>query len=127
VLRHLRGKIATFTAHVRSIADRYDCPVLDLWSLKSSRTDALGTATGCTCHRRPTRVALRAAQVSALDVRPSAPTQPWPPLAPRGALECAATTCSGREYLVRAQGHAGVAPGDRCSRSPSQARLSWTD
>lgn len=35
VLRHLRGKIATYTAHVRSIADRYDCPVLDLWSLRS--------------------------------------------------------------------------------------------
>lgn len=35
VLRHLRGKIATYTAHVRAIADRHDCPVLDLWSLKS--------------------------------------------------------------------------------------------
>lgn len=35
VLKHLRGKVATYSAHVRAIADRYDCPVLDLWSLKS--------------------------------------------------------------------------------------------
>ncbi|MER7179720.1 SGNH/GDSL hydrolase family protein, partial [Streptomyces hyaluromycini] len=34
VLKHLRGKIATYNGHVRAIADRYGCPVLDLWSLK---------------------------------------------------------------------------------------------
>lgn len=35
VLKHLRGKIATYNGHVRAIADRYGCPVLDLWSLRS--------------------------------------------------------------------------------------------
>lgn len=30
VLKHLRGKIATYNGHVRAIADRYGCPVLDL-------------------------------------------------------------------------------------------------
>lgn len=32
VLKHLRGKIATYNGHVRAVADRYGCPVLDLWS-----------------------------------------------------------------------------------------------
>lgn len=35
VLKHLRGKVATYNGHVRAIADRYGCPVLDLWSLRS--------------------------------------------------------------------------------------------
>lgn len=30
VLKHLRGKTTTYNGHVRAIADRYDCPVLDL-------------------------------------------------------------------------------------------------
>ncbi|WP_327713852.1 SGNH/GDSL hydrolase family protein (plasmid) [Streptomyces sp. NBC_00464] len=37
VLRHLRGRIATYTAHVRAIADRHGCPVVDLWSLDAVR------------------------------------------------------------------------------------------
>ncbi|MGW8377945.1 SGNH/GDSL hydrolase family protein [Streptomyces sp. ODS28] len=35
VLRHLRGKIATYNAHLRAVADRHGCPVLDLWSLRA--------------------------------------------------------------------------------------------
>ncbi|MCZ9339494.1 SGNH/GDSL hydrolase family protein, partial [Streptomyces sp. TRM76130] len=35
VLKHLRGKIATYNGHLRAVADRYGCPVLDLWSLRS--------------------------------------------------------------------------------------------
>ncbi|TLQ42623.1 SGNH/GDSL hydrolase family protein [Streptomyces marianii] len=101
VLRHLRGKIATYTAHVRAIADRYDCPVLDLWSLKSVQdrrawdTDRL--------HLSPeghTRVALRAAQVLGLDV-PADPDQPWPPLPPRGGYEVRRDNIQwAREHLV---------------------------
>ncbi|MFF3246693.1 SGNH/GDSL hydrolase family protein [Streptomyces sp. NPDC002870] len=101
VLRHLRGKIATYTAHVRAIADRYDCPVLDLWSLKSVQdrrawdTDRL--------HLSPeghTRVALRAAQVLGLDV-PADPDQPWPPQPPRGPLEVRRDDVHwAREHLV---------------------------
>ncbi|MEU9089497.1 SGNH/GDSL hydrolase family protein [Streptomyces sp. NPDC087901] len=101
VLRHLRGKIATYTAHVRSIADRYDCPVLDLWSLRSVQdrrawdNDRL--------HLSPeghTRVALRAAQVLGLDV-PADPDQEWPPQAQRGTLEVRRDDIHwAREYLV---------------------------
>ncbi|MER6121091.1 SGNH/GDSL hydrolase family protein [Streptomyces sp. A0642] len=101
VLRHLRGKIATYTAHVRSIADRYDCPVLDLWSLRSVQdrrawdNDRL--------HLSPeghTRVALRAAQVLGLDV-PADPDQVWPPQAQRGTLEVRRDDILwAREYLV---------------------------
>ncbi|MHC0433264.1 SGNH/GDSL hydrolase family protein [Streptomyces sp. O3] len=37
VLRHARAKAATYTAHVRGIADRHGCPVADLWSLRALR------------------------------------------------------------------------------------------
>ncbi|MDJ0465686.1 SGNH/GDSL hydrolase family protein [Streptomyces sp. H27-C3] len=101
VLRHLRGKIATFTAHVRSIADTYDCPVLDLWSLKSVQdmrawdTDRL--------HLSPeghTRVGLRAGQVLGLDV-PADPDQEWPPQMPRGTMGVRRDNIQwAREHLV---------------------------
>ncbi|MCI3223591.1 SGNH/GDSL hydrolase family protein [Streptomyces sp. NP-1717] len=101
VLRHLRGKIATFTAHVRSIADRHDCPVLDLWSLRSVQDRRAWD--GDRLHLSPeghTRVALRAAQVLGLDV-PADPDQPWPPLPPRGTLEVRRDDMQwAREYLV---------------------------
>ncbi|SEB90472.1 Lysophospholipase L1 [Streptomyces sp. 2131.1] len=101
VLRHLRGKIATYTAHVRAIADRYDCPVLDLWSLRSVQDRRAWD--GDRLHLSPeghTRVALRAAQVLGLDV-PADPDQPWPPQPPRGALEIRRDDIHwAREYLV---------------------------
>lgn len=101
VLRHLRGKIATYTAHVRAIADRYDCPVLDLWSLRSVQDRRAWD--GDRLHLSPeghTRVALRAAQVLGLDV-PADPDQEWPPLPPRGTLEVRRDDIHwAREYLV---------------------------
>ncbi|WP_431041343.1 SGNH/GDSL hydrolase family protein [Streptomyces sp. P1-3] len=101
VLRHLRGKIATYTAHVRAIADRYDCPVLDLWSLRSVQDrrawsdDRLHlSADG------HTRVALRAAQVLGLGV-PADPDQPWPPEGVRTAAEVRRDNIHwAREHLV---------------------------
>ena len=33
VLRWIRGKVAIYDMHLRSIADQYGCPVLDLWSM----------------------------------------------------------------------------------------------
>ncbi|MCP3822826.1 SGNH/GDSL hydrolase family protein [Streptomyces sp. A3M-1-3] len=69
LLRHLRGRIATYTAHVRSIADRYDCPVVDLWSLRTVQDrrawheDRLHLSPVGHAH-----VALRAAHVLGLDV-----------------------------------------------------------
>ncbi len=101
VLRHLRGKIATYTAHVRAIADRYDCPVLDLWSLRSVQDRRAWD--GDRLHLSPeghTRVALRAAQVLGLPV-PADPDQAWPPVPPRGSLEARRDNIQwAREYLV---------------------------
>ena len=101
VLRHLRGKIATYTAHVRSIADRYDCPVLDLWSLRSVQDRRAWDDDRL--HLSPeghTRVALRAAQVLGLDV-PTDPDQEWPPQAQRGTLEVRRDDIHwAREFLV---------------------------
>ncbi|THA70988.1 SGNH/GDSL hydrolase family protein [Streptomyces sp. A0958] len=101
VLRHLRGKIATYTAHVRAIADRYDCPVLDLWSLRSVQDRRAWD--GDRLHLSPeghTRVALRAAQVLGFDV-PADPDQEWPPQPPRGTLEVRRDDIHwAREYLV---------------------------
>ncbi|MET9221568.1 MULTISPECIES: SGNH/GDSL hydrolase family protein [unclassified Streptomyces] len=101
VLRHLRGKIATYTAHVRSIADRYDCPVLDLWSLRSVQDRRAWSDDRL--HLSPeghTRVALRAAQVLGLDV-PADPDQAWPPLSQRPASAVRKDNIQwAREYLV---------------------------
>jgi lysophospholipase L1-like esterase len=101
VLRHLRGKIATYTAHVRAIADRYDCPVLDLWSLRSVQDRRAWDDDRL--HLSPeghTRVALRAAQVLGIEV-PADPDQEWPPQAQRGTLEVRRDDIHwAREYLV---------------------------
>ncbi len=101
LLRHLRGKIATYNGHVRAIADRYDCPVLDLWSLKSVQDRRAWD--GDRLHLSAeghTRVALRAAQVLGLEV-PADPDQLWPPLPPRNTLEVRRDDIHwAREYLV---------------------------
>jgi hypothetical protein len=101
VLKHLRGKIATYNGHVRAIADRYGCPVLDLWSLKTIQDRRAWD--GDRLHLSPeghTRVALRAGQVLGLEV-PADPDQPWPPLPPRGTLEVRRDDIHwAREYLV---------------------------
>ena len=115
VLRHLRGKIATYTAHVRAIADRYDCPVLDLWSLRSVQDrrawddDRLHlSADG------HTRVALRAGQVLGIEV-PADPDQPWPDDGRRTPAEVRRDNIHwAREYLVPWIGRRlrGVSSGD---------------
>ncbi|MFF9649391.1 SGNH/GDSL hydrolase family protein [Streptomyces sp. NPDC014622] len=101
VLRHLRGKVATYTAHVRAIADRYGCPVLDLWSLRSVQDRRAWDDDRL--HLSPeghTRVALRAAQVLGIEV-PADPDQPWPPQAQRGTLEVRRDDIHwAREHLV---------------------------
>ncbi|MFI5805181.1 SGNH/GDSL hydrolase family protein [Streptomyces sp. NPDC051561] len=101
VLRHLRGKVATYSAHVRAIADRYDCPVLDLWSLKSVQdrrawdSDRLHLSA-----EGHTRVALRAGQVLGLAI-PADPDEAWPLMPPRGTLEARRDNIQwAREHLV---------------------------
>ncbi|WP_106976990.1 MULTISPECIES: SGNH/GDSL hydrolase family protein [Streptomyces] len=101
VLKHLRGKIATYNMHVRAVADRYGCPVLDLWSLKTVQDRRAWD--GDRLHLSAeghTRVALRAAQVLGLEV-PADPDQAWPPLPPRGTLDLRRDDILwAREYLV---------------------------
>ncbi|MGH4028529.1 SGNH/GDSL hydrolase family protein [Actinomycetota bacterium Odt1-20B] len=101
VLKHLRGKIATYNGHVRAVADRYGCPVLDLWSLKTVQDRRAWD--GDRLHLSAeghTRVALRAGQVLGLDV-PADPDQPWPPQPPRNTLEVRRDDIHwAREYLV---------------------------
>ncbi|MFI2213372.1 SGNH/GDSL hydrolase family protein [Streptomyces sp. NPDC020141] len=117
VLRHLRGKVATYTAHVRSIADRYGCPVLDLWSLRSVQDRRAWD--GDRLHLSPeghTRVALRAAQVLGLGL-PADPDQPWPPLPPRGTLEVR------RDDILWAREHLGPWIGRRLRGESSGDRI----
>ncbi|WHT19905.1 SGNH/GDSL hydrolase family protein [Crossiella sp. CA-258035] len=33
IMRRVRGKVATYNAHLRAIADRHNCYVVDLWSM----------------------------------------------------------------------------------------------
>ncbi|MBT2379855.1 MULTISPECIES: SGNH/GDSL hydrolase family protein [unclassified Streptomyces] len=101
VLRHMRGKIATYNVHLRAIADRYHCPVLDLWSLRSVQDRRAWDADRL--HLSPeghTRVALRAAQVLGHHV-PADPDQPWPPQAQRRPFDERRDDIQwAREYLV---------------------------
>ncbi|MCA1189981.1 MULTISPECIES: SGNH/GDSL hydrolase family protein [unclassified Saccharopolyspora] len=85
VLRRVRGKVGTYNAHLRAIADKHGCFVVDLWSmrvLKDQRAwseDRLHlSAEG---HRR---VALRACEALGVAVDqdwrapwPELPTRPW--------------------------------------------------
>jgi lysophospholipase L1-like esterase len=87
VLRLIRGKVAAFNMHLRAIADRHQCHVVDLWSMhvlhdpRAWSADRLHlTADG---HRR---VALRACEVLGVPVDEDW-REPWPPLTqvPRSA------------------------------------------
>ncbi|MGP4019471.1 SGNH/GDSL hydrolase family protein [Saccharopolyspora sp. 5N708] len=85
VLRRVRGKIGTYNSHLRAIADKHGCYVLDLWSMRVLRDarawgdDRLHlSAAG---HRR---VALRACEALGVPVEadwsepwPTAPCLPW--------------------------------------------------
>ena len=80
VLRLIRGKVAAFNMHLRAIADRHQCHVVNLWSMNVLRDprawspDRLHlTADG---HRR---VALRACEVMGVPADEDW-REPWPPL-----------------------------------------------
>lgn len=81
IMRHVRGKVATYNSHLWAIASRHDCSVVDLWSMQVLRdarawsSDRLHlSAEG---HRR---VALHAAEVLGLDVDDDW-RRPWPEIA----------------------------------------------
>ncbi|MGK4585616.1 SGNH/GDSL hydrolase family protein [Kitasatospora sp. HPMI-4] len=77
VLGMLRGKIATYNAHLRAIADRNGCKVADLWSLRSVHDRRAWSEDRL--HLSPEghqRVALLAAR--ALGFEAGDPEAPWP-------------------------------------------------
>ncbi|WP_354638831.1 SGNH/GDSL hydrolase family protein [Kitasatospora camelliae] len=78
VLRHLRGKIATYNVHLRAIADRNGCAVADLWSLRTVHDRRAWSDDRL--HLSPEghqRVALLAARALGLPTEQD-PAAPWP-------------------------------------------------
>ncbi|GAB3205013.1 SGNH/GDSL hydrolase family protein [Marinactinospora thermotolerans] len=82
VMRRFRGKIATYNMHLRGIADRYGCQVVDLWSMKifadRQAWDADRLHLSPEGHRR---LALRVAEVLGLPADEDW-NAPWPALPP---------------------------------------------
>ncbi|MEU5694715.1 SGNH/GDSL hydrolase family protein [Actinosynnema sp. NPDC020468] len=79
ILRSLRGKIAIYNSHLWSVAERYHCKVVDLWSMpvlhdrRAWSEDRLHLSS-----EGHQRVALRAAEVLGVPTRERWDT-PWPP------------------------------------------------
>jgi lysophospholipase L1-like esterase len=89
LVRLIRGKVAAYNMHLRAIADRSDCYLVDLWSMRvlddprEWSTDRLHLSSDG--HRR---IALRACEVMGVSV-----TEDWrEPLPPRLGPEAAAKT-----------------------------------
>jgi len=79
VLRLIRGKVAAYNMHLRTIADRHGCLLVDLWSMRvlhdphAWSADRLHLTPGA--HQR---VALRTCEVLGLPVAADW-REPWPP------------------------------------------------
>ncbi|HEY8372554.1 MAG TPA: SGNH/GDSL hydrolase family protein [Pseudonocardiaceae bacterium] len=79
VMRHLRGKVATYNSHLWAIADRHGCRVLDLWSMTVLQDPRAWSEDRL--HLSPEghrRVALRACEVLGVPVTERWDA-PWPP------------------------------------------------
>lgn len=122
VLRRLRGKIGTYNAHLRSIADRHGCRVLDLWSMRvlqdARAWDEDRLHLSSEGHRR---VSLAACE--ALGIAPDGDwREPWPEQAPPSWQEQRAEDLRwAREYLAPWIGRRlrGRSSGDgRCPKRP---------
>ncbi len=78
VLRLIRGKVAAFNMHLRAIADRHHCHVVDLWSMDVLQDPHAWSADRlhltADAHRR---VALRACEVLGVPVTADW-REPWP-------------------------------------------------
>jgi lysophospholipase L1-like esterase len=78
VLRLLRGKVAAYNMHLRAIADRHGCQVVDLWGMSVLRDPRAWSADRL--HLTPDahrRVALRACEVLGVSVDEDW-REPWP-------------------------------------------------
>jgi lysophospholipase L1-like esterase len=78
VLRHVRGRIATYNGHLRSIADRHGCHIVDLWSMNILSDPQAWSEDRL--HLTPAghhRVALRTAEVLSIPTEDDW-QQPWP-------------------------------------------------
>ncbi|MER7015801.1 SGNH/GDSL hydrolase family protein [Saccharopolyspora sp. NPDC000359] len=124
VLRHVRGKVGTYNSHLRAIADRHGCHVLDLWSMRVLRDSRAWSADrlhlSAEGHRR---VALRACEAvgvpTAEDWR-----EPWPALPATSWRDQRAEDIRwAREYLAPWIGRRlrGVSSGD--GRGPKRPQL----
>ncbi|WP_037605263.1 SGNH/GDSL hydrolase family protein [Streptacidiphilus rugosus] len=100
VLKHLRGKIATYNAHLRAIADRHDLAVADVWALRAVRDRRAWSEDRL--HLSPEgheRVALLAAR--ALGVAAGDPDATWPPTPAHTAADARRENLQwAREYLL---------------------------
>jgi lysophospholipase L1-like esterase len=121
VLRLIRGKVAAYNMHLRAIADRHQCALVDLWSMSALRDPRAWSADRL--HLTPDahrRVALRACEVlgvpAAADWR-----EPWPAAAGIGSSPARAWLAARRMDLRWARVHAapwvarqvrGVSSGD---------------
>jgi lysophospholipase L1-like esterase len=100
VIRLLRGRIAAYNMHLRSIADARGCYLVDLWSMRFLRSPAAWSPDRLHLTTQShQRIALRACEVLGVPV-----TEDWrdplvadPPLAPVPAVARAAWVAARRE------------------------------
>jgi len=121
VLRLIRGKVAAYNMHLRAIADRHGCAVVDLWAMAVLRDPRAWSADRL--HLTPDahrRVALRACEALDVDVTEDW-REPWPELDSPSASGRAAWVAARRMDLRWAREHAapwvarrvrGVSSGD---------------
>ena len=106
VLRLIRGKVAAYNMHLRAIADRHGCDVVDLWSMSVLRDPRAWSADRL--HLTPDghrRVALRACEVLGVDVAEDW-REPWPTLDSPSASGRAAWLAARRMDLRWGRDHA---------------------
>jgi lysophospholipase L1-like esterase len=106
VLRLIRGKVAAYNMHLRAIADRHSCDVVDLWSMAVLQDPRAWSADRL--HLTPDghrRVALRTCEVLGVDVAEDW-REPWPALDSPSASGRAAWLAARRMDLRWGRDHA---------------------
>jgi len=119
VLRLIRGKVAAYNMHLRAIADRHGCLVVDLWPMdvltdpRAWSADRLHLTPDA--HRR---VALRACEVAGLPVTADW-REPWPAADGAAVTGARAWLAARRMDLRWARQHAAPWVGRRLRRESS--------